>query len=71
MGGSGATTQGGGKKKKKNSRHDRPQSSAPVAAVMTRDRDERGKRPGNREVKVGRALSTPTVTTAARNAGRS
>jgi hypothetical protein len=45
MGGSGATTQGGGKKKKKNRRHDRPQSGAPVAAVMTGDRDERGKRP--------------------------
>jgi hypothetical protein len=43
-GGSGATTQGGGKKKK-NRGHDRPQSSALVAAVATGGRDERSKRP--------------------------
>jgi hypothetical protein len=71
MGGSGATTQGGGKKKKKNRGHDRSQSGAPVAAAVTGARMSAASAPGNREVTVGRALSTPIVTTAPRNAGRS
>jgi hypothetical protein len=72
MGGSGATTtQGGGKKKKKNHIHDSPQSGAPVTVAAAGGRDECGRCPGNREVTVGRALSTPTLAIAPRSAGRS
>jgi hypothetical protein len=70
-GGSGATTQGGGKKKKKNRGHDRPQSGAPVAAAATGAGTSVASAPGNREVTMGRAVSTPTVATSPRNAGRS
>jgi hypothetical protein len=70
MGGSGATTQGG-LKKKKNRGHDRMQSGAPVAVAATRGRNERDKRPDNREVTVGRALSTLTLAIAPRSARRS